>query len=510
MKYQVLLVDDEQIYLQYLQTRMAWGMQNCHICGCAHSGEEAIQMAEELHPDIIFMDICMAQMDGLEACAALLEKKHNAKVIIMTAFNEFSFAHRAIKLNVFDYLLKPFDEEELTETLKKCILEIEKERDYEHNQRETLLKSLLDSGISDEERKMLEHMISSHKYVAVLFRKQKEVSFGEREKFRNFLRGYFFTLGLESYFLGNQKNCGIIIHTMVRNETSVNAIKSQYSKILNEHPEEGFEWIAIGNVVDGIENLRNTFQNAQLVRENRVKMRGTINSYEELQKLKTDIAMLSTSDVSLLIKAFQAKEYDKVDSMIEKMFALSENQMFSFQYVIATYYSVVTEIYGYYHYCEENNLTEFQGTQANLIEEIGLCSTTAQMLEIVRNYVYEAFSDCMNVRVGNKKELLVERIEKYLQQHYMEQSLSVKQIAENLYFENSYIRRVYKMQTGKTIIQRLEEIRMDKAGELLRQETYKNSEVAEMTGYCDQYYFSKRFKLFYGCTPSEYQSGNKN
>lgn len=134
-----------------------------------------------------------------------------------------------------------------------------------------------------------------------------------------------------------------------------------------------------------------------------------------------------------------------------------------------------------------------------------MCSTTQQMLDIVRNYVYEAFSDCMNVRVGSKKEILGAKIEQYLQQHYAEKSLSVNQIAEHLYFENSYIRRVFKMQTGKTIIQRLEEIRIEKARELLAEGTYKNSEVAELTGYCDQYYFSKRFKLFCGCSPSEYQ-----
>ncbi|MCI6042739.1 response regulator [bacterium] len=378
MKYQVLLVDDELIYLQYLQKMIDWEILGCEICGCAQNGEEAIRMVEDRKPDIVFMDINMSQMDGLEACAALREKKCGAKVIIMTAFNEFSFAHRAIKLNVFDYLLKPFDEEE-------------------------------------------------------------------------------------------------------------------------------FEWIAVGNVVDGIENLQKTYQDAQMVRENRVKLVGPVNCFEDVQQLHSEITLMNTSDVNLLIKAFEMKEYDKVDQMIEKMFALSKNQMFSFQYVIATYYSLVTGIYGYYHYNEENNLTDMIGTQANLVSEIGMCSTTQQMLDIVRNYVYEAFSDCMNVRVGSKKEILVAKIEQYLQQHYAEKSLSVNQIAEHLYFENSYIRRVFKMQTGKTIIQRLEEIRIEKARELLAEGTYKNSEVAELTGYCDQYYFSKRFKLFCGCSPSEYQ-----
>lgn len=55
-------------------------------------------------------------------------------------------------------------------------------------------------------------------------------------------------------------------------------------------------------------------------------------------------------------------------------------------------------------------------------------------------------------------------------------------------------------------MQRLEEIRIEKAKELLRDEQYRCSEVAEMIGFSDQFYFSKRFKLFCNSTPSEYQS----
>lgn len=505
MKYQVLLVDDEQIYLQYLKEIMDWEALECRICGCAMNGEEAIRMVEEKQPDIVFMDINMSQMDGLDACAVLRERKYGAKVIIMTAYNEFSFAHRAIKLNVVDYLLKPFDEAELTKTLQKCIGEIKKEREYKKDQKEIFFKNLLDSGVSGEVLEQMEEMIAGHSYLAVLFRKKQEVSFHEREAFRELLRRYFAEVSVESYFLGNQKGYGTIIHGMMQEQVPQKKIKRIYQKMISEHPEEGFEWVAIGNVVEGIEKLPETYQNAQTVQENRAKVEGSVNSFEDLKELSREIALPNSGDINLLIKAFERKAYEEVDQMIEKMFALSRNQMFSFQYVINSYYSLVTGIYEYYRYKEENNLVDLQETQSNLISEISLCSTSQQMLEIVRNYVYEVFCDCMQVRVGSKKEMLVAKIEGYLQQHYMEQSLSVNQIAESLFFENSYIRRVFKVQTGKTIIQRLEEIRLERARELLLEGSYKNSEIAEMVGYSDQYYFSRRFKLFFGCPPADYQ-----
>lgn len=505
MKYQVLLVDDEQIYLQYLQGVMDWEAYQCQICGCAMNGEEAIRMVEEKQPDIVFMDINMSHMNGLDVCEILRERKSTARVIIMTAYNEFSFAHRAIKLNVVDYLLKPFDETELSKTLQKCIGEIQREREYKKGQKEIFFKKLLESGVSGEELKQMEEMIAGHSYLAVLFRKKQEVPFHGREAFRELLRGYFAEVSVESYFLGNQKGYGIIIHGMMQEQVPQKMIKRIYQKLIREHPEEEFQWVAIGSVVDDIEKLPETYQSARAVQENRAKVEGAVNSFEDIRKLNREIALPNTSDITLLIRAFERKDYNEVDQMIEKMFALSRNQMFSFQYVINSYYALVTGIYGYYQYKGENNLEDMQKTQVNLITELGLCSTAQQMLEIVRNYVYEVFSDCMHVRIGTKKEMLVTRIEAYLQQHYREQSLSVNQIADHLFFENSYIRRVFKMQTGKTIIQRLEEIRLEKARELLLEGSYKNNEIAEQTGYCDQYYFSKRFKLFFGCSPTEYQ-----
>ena len=504
MKYQIMLVDDEPIYLQYLQIMGCWELMGCEICGCAQNGEEAIRMADEKNPDVIFMDINMSKLDGLDACQTLRTKENKAKVIIMTAYNEFSFAHRAIKLNVFDYLLKPFDEKELTDTLRKCIREIDKERQQEQEQRENLLKHLLISNRLGQNQVGTENLLDRRWYVAVLFQIKEKIT--TEKKVHTFVEQCFLEQGIESYFLGDEQGYEIVIHVMKEEKISQQNIKKIYSQMQRKYPEIQFSWIAVGDVVRGTSMLSETYRHACLVRENRVKMTGIIHCYEEVQKLREQVTFLSSNDTNLLIRAFERKDYRQVDQIIEKMFNLSSGQMFSFQYVITTYYSLITEIYNYYHYNEENNLTNILDTQSSLISEIGVCATKEQMLEIVRNYVYEAFSDCLNVRMENKKEILTGKIEAYLQEHYGEQSLSVSQIAEHLYFENSYIRRVFKLQTGKTIVQRLEEIRMEKARELLATGNYRNSEIAQRTGYCDQYYFSKRFKMFCGCTPSEYQA----
>lgn len=145
MKYKVLLVDDENIYLQYLSRIIDWEELQCGICGFAKDGEEALALIREKHPDIVFMDINMSRMNGLEACEAIKGSDAETRVIIMTAYDEFSFAHQAIKLNVFDYLLKPFDKEELKEALEKCIKDIEESRKNKHLRQEMLLRDAVEA-----------------------------------------------------------------------------------------------------------------------------------------------------------------------------------------------------------------------------------------------------------------------------------------------------------------------------------------------------------------------------
>ena len=143
MSYKVLLVDDECIYLDYLSQIIDWDSMKCSICGYAKDGEEALQVIRKEVPDIIFMDINMSRMNGLEACEAMKSWSLESRIIIMTAYDEFSFAHQAIKLNVFDYLLKPFDGEELQEALHKCIEDIETSKKNKQMQQALFLRGII-------------------------------------------------------------------------------------------------------------------------------------------------------------------------------------------------------------------------------------------------------------------------------------------------------------------------------------------------------------------------------
>lgn len=122
--YQVLLADDENIFLEFMQNIINWAEQDCRICGCAANGRAALDGIVSQRPDIAFVDISMPLLNGIEVCQAVREKEIPVKLIIMTGHDEFSFAYQAIKLGIDDYLLKPFSREELLEALHKVILSL--------------------------------------------------------------------------------------------------------------------------------------------------------------------------------------------------------------------------------------------------------------------------------------------------------------------------------------------------------------------------------------------------
>ena len=119
--YRILLVDDEPIFLEFMKTVAAWERYDCQIVGMAEDGVATQSMIREAKPDIVFIDISMPRMDGLEVCRWVRDQSLPIRLVIMTGHDEFSFAYQAIKLGIDDFLLKPFSKEELETCLSKVI-----------------------------------------------------------------------------------------------------------------------------------------------------------------------------------------------------------------------------------------------------------------------------------------------------------------------------------------------------------------------------------------------------
>lgn len=132
-KYSVLLVDDEEDVIQIIMKKMDWESMGFQIAGYAHNGVEALEMAEELQPDVVMTDIKMPYMDGLTLSRKLKELYRTVKIIIFSGFDEFEYAKEAIQIEVEEYILKPIDAGNLKEVFGRIREKIDREMDEKRN-----------------------------------------------------------------------------------------------------------------------------------------------------------------------------------------------------------------------------------------------------------------------------------------------------------------------------------------------------------------------------------------
>src|SRR5687767_11248984 len=120
----LLIVDDEQLERDGLQAILQSGFPELKISQ-ARNGMKAIQAVDEELPDLILMDIKMPGMNGLEAVECIHSSYPHIKFIMVTAYDMFEFARKALKLGVMDYLLKPSKASEIIETVGHVLKQIE-------------------------------------------------------------------------------------------------------------------------------------------------------------------------------------------------------------------------------------------------------------------------------------------------------------------------------------------------------------------------------------------------
>lgn len=111
-----LIVDDE-LYSREELKHLLNDYPSLHVIGEAESGESAIMKALQLQPDVVFLDVEMPRMNGMEAAKALMELKKAPLVVFATAYPQF--AAEAFRYEAVDYLLKPYDEDQLRETIER-------------------------------------------------------------------------------------------------------------------------------------------------------------------------------------------------------------------------------------------------------------------------------------------------------------------------------------------------------------------------------------------------------
>lgn len=125
--YKVMIIDDEKALRSLLRKTIRWEELGLTLCGEAASGIEAINIIDDIRPDIVFVDIRMPFMDGIEFSKLAIKRYPQLKILILTAFDDFQYAKECIGIGVCDYLLKPIVREDIYDALHKVIKRLNEE-----------------------------------------------------------------------------------------------------------------------------------------------------------------------------------------------------------------------------------------------------------------------------------------------------------------------------------------------------------------------------------------------
>lgn len=534
--YKVLIIDDESIIRKGLINIINWSQLSCEICGEAADGIAGMELIKNVMPDIILTDIRMPKADGLIMIRQAKEVVPDCKIIILTGYRDFNYAQDAIKLGAFDFILKPTKIEELTEVIIRSIKEIEKRRvmcaeidkykeQYEKNipvLRERLLYNLIHGlypnaiNIDEEMHKL---NLSIDRYVMGIIDNES----GE-DKDSYSLQLYQFALisSLEEitdeYFsfltLPINNRCLLFLaRPLGDEEVDLNKLqeKLNYLQEMIDNCCNFTVSIAISSPGHGYKDLPQKFRECKNALEHRFYLGGnSLISYSDMNTFYKagDYTILEQKQSQLMeqIKAGNQKSALEIAESIRLY--IHDLKADDKAYIKSFYLNVLSSINTI-----RSSLSGKQEDKRNLgltglYPMIEACENITDLHDILNEAVRNAAERVNNYNKNNLKLLLKSAIE-YLETHYHE-PITLGDVAQTLYVSSFYLSRMFKRELNINFVDYLNEMRIKKAKELLKDVKYKTYEVAEAVGISDPHYFSRLFKKYEGITPTEYKDGQKS
>ncbi|CUN76390.1 response regulator [Dorea longicatena] len=537
----VFLVEDEMVIRRGIKNSIDWEKEGYIFCGEASDGELAYPMIIKEKPDILITDIRMPFMDGLELCKLVKKELPNIKILILSGYDEFDYAKEAIRLGVTEYLLKPISSGKLLEALNGVSESIRREKEDKDLVRKYMEE--MRENTEHEKQKFFEQMIAGNLSMADALETGKKYEMNLSAGMYNLLL-FRFTLGKENrksgellgeaeyaieklterleYVFEFQRGVeGWAFLLMADNEEQMSERVKELSKDLEEIMKN-YSTIAyfggIGQPVARLRELEESFREAERALAARFTMElNRIISVEDIRMAQNvdtldDIEITSFGEIektrTMLEKFLNNGAEDEIDEFVDVYInELPEENLKSVlmrQYIIMDAYIVTMS------FCEK--IEGIEGEMQAQSEELKNSMKTIQTLEEIKNYIRMLLKKIIGVRdtiSGRRYSDIIEIAKDQIRKTYMSDEISLNTIAAEVGMSPSYFSSIFSKEMGKTFVEYLTEIRMDRAKELLMCSSMKTSEIGYEVGYKDPHYFSYIFKKTQNCTPKEFRARGK-
>lgn len=515
--YKIVIADDDEIQLQGMCCAFPWDSLDIEVAAGVDDGDKALQAVIEQKADILLTDIKMTNMDGLYLTEQIRKQSPHTRVVIMSAYDDFQFAQKALRLGVDDYLLKPVDLHHMQETMRQIVYQ----KDEEKKRLEMELHSKRVEQIVSENEQFLEDTffqnVLSQKYTREACRRMEEefmanaqqswqvlevlISQAEtKDKKQEILkrisqeRGYKYI-----YSLGHHLVCCCSQSETIENEAE--SLKQECRSQFREYDDLDQTSFIDGTIVSELYYLGLSYQKIIQIRNYQVvEAENKDLSERDLDTYFNENHTLNKALAEYLAKLVLMGNTDMLSGYVGK---LKDNLRIAGSDSILMLSFSLSLIFGELRGLVEKALVN-EDTLDEMYYKIIRQNSLDCAMELLEKELYKiAELSCREDNISVEQS--IKRACDYIEKHYFNPSLRIGEVALEVGFSQNYFSAVFTEMTGESFTDYLIKMRMKEAQLLLTTTDYKIQEIGFSVGYENPAYFSAAFKKFTGVSVSQYR-----
>lgn len=504
----IVVADDEFYARKALIRKINLAQPDAEIVADFENGEMAIRYIREHKGkvDLLFTDVRMPEMDGLELARCISEEELGVETIIVSGYSEFEYAKKAMTFGVNNYLIKPVQEDELSEALerlKKKTIKYEEKVSAQMSQRTVEYLSISELAGHEEWRKQfLQPVFQKYGfddemgrmpfrgcYLAVL---QAENGDQKRDLVEKELNRFLINRDGCSFYFRRYKEYVALLFTEKEPETDL----LEFIKRINAKYDVKMT-VGISQKYIRTAEMKKAYQEAVYAINQRL-INGWVKVYAYTSEMRPENHFTKEAEM-MLRDAIAQKQCSAAGCIISDVLE-SCGDSYSLYITISGIFNLLYRIF-----CKSARSEAKDSEHAYMLFSYKSDLYGFRYFSEVEDYVKKIVESMCQEQEEKTHHYIVAELLDYIEKNY-QNNISLSELAEHKYFMNSsYLSRLFKNEVGQTFSKYLMEFRLRKAANLLENELLKINDVAMLVGYNDVSHFIQYFKKIYGCTPEEYR-----
>lgn len=513
----MIIVDDEPIICEGLRRTIDWSQLGVEVVDVAYDGEQALQLVQAEQVDLVLSDIRMDGMDGLELAEQLKELHPEINCIMISGYEDFEYARRAMRLGVSDYLLKPVDIEELKTVVSRVIEQIHERNESGSKEEDVLWLMQAIHSKADIEAAPLRRCSGAGGVCRVIAsqltdyeRYYGDMSADEarrlQEEWTAALQACFHSAGLLTINAYAHPNLLYMFVHDAHNSLNEQQWQELLEQVNTNWQHGGGLYIATSSAYTESEKTPDVCERVKQMLPYHVLHPGAIlheQRCQQLEQARGSYRSYSPPDdwASRLGSLLYRQEWTEAENMVRKLVAEMRTQQLLLPELLSIYEEQMALLRQRLRHnglqLDQSNerqqaLDLYQYNSYNAVEQM-LLEELHMLLDAVGNHA------------ANKSYWIVEKAMKYISEHYSE-DIKASEVAQWLNITPNHFSYIFKQNTGKNFKEHMNDVRIGHAQRLLAATNDKVFEIADRVGYKEYKYFVSVFKSVTGMTPKEYRA----